>query len=57
MYVKKQNIVVYIQVVYLLNDNKTIEREFNSLNYIPDNHLKYVLSLDNLPKNNHDGIL
>lgn len=36
----------YYQVTYLLNDAKTIEREFASLQGIDDNFPKFVLSLD-----------
>ena len=37
---------VYIQVCYLLADEKTIEREFGVFYDIPDNFTKYVLSID-----------
>ena len=37
---------VYIQVCYLLADEKTIEREFGVFYDIPDNFPKYVLSID-----------
>ena len=36
----------YIQVTYLLADEKTIEREFSIFNKINDNYKKIVLSLD-----------
>ena len=36
----------YIQVTYLLADEKTIEREFSIYNKINDNYKKIVLSLD-----------
>ena len=36
---------LYIQVAYLLNDEKVINREFNAFNSI-DNYPKYVISLD-----------
>lgn len=36
----------YIQVTYLLADEKTIEREFSVFNKIKDNYQKIVLSLD-----------
>ena len=38
---------IYIQVSYLLADNKVIEREFGAYKNIPDNYPKYVISLDN----------
>lgn len=47
---------IYIQVAYLLTDEKTIEREFNNLIYIQDNYPKIVLSLDQLIGNNYKGI-
>ncbi len=37
---------LYIQVAYLLNDEKVINREFNAFNSIDDNYPKYVISLD-----------
>lgn len=51
----KSNKKIYIQVCYLLADEKTIEREFNSLLKIPDNYEKYVLSMDELDMS-HMGI-
>ena len=36
----------YIQVAYLLADEKTAEREFGAFRDIPDNFPKYVLTLD-----------
>lgn len=37
---------LYIQVAYLLADDAVVEREFGSLELIPDNYPKLVLSLD-----------
>lgn len=37
---------MYIQVCYLLNDEKTIERVFGNLEKIDDNYKKIVLSMD-----------
>lgn len=47
---------MYIQVAYLLEDEKTQNREFGALKDIEDNYPKYVLSLD---KTNfsRDGII
>jgi len=39
---------VYIQVAYLLNDEKVVEREFWNLLKIQDNYEKIVLSLDDV---------
>ena len=38
--------LIYIQVAYLLSDDKTIEREFGAYEKIADNYPKYVLSMD-----------
>ncbi|MBN1199437.1 MAG: ATP-binding protein, partial [Bacteroidales bacterium] len=46
----------YIQVAYLLADQKTIDREFGSLEKIPDNHPKLVLSMDRFPMGGRNGI-
>ncbi|MBQ9230140.1 MAG: ATP-binding protein [Prevotella sp.] len=40
---------VYVQVTYLLNSEKTIEREFGNLASIKDNYPKYVVSMDEYP--------
>ena len=37
---------MYIQVTYLLADDKVIKREFGAFNQINDNFPKYVISLD-----------
>lgn len=46
----KQGKRVYIQVTYLIADEKTREREFGNLMNIPDNYPKYVVSLDQFNK-------
>ncbi len=38
---------IYIQVSYILADDKVIEREFGAYEKITDNYPKYVLSMDN----------
>ena len=48
---------MYIQVAYLLETNQTREREFRVLEKIKDNYPKYVLSMDNLPTSNYNGII
>ena len=35
----------YIQVAFIVADEKTREREFGNLHAIPDNYPKYVVSL------------
>ena len=37
---------IYIQVAYILSDEKVIEREFSAYQKINDNYPKYVLSMD-----------
>ena len=37
---------IYVQVSYLLQDEKTINREFGNLLAIKDNYPKYVISMD-----------
>ncbi len=46
----------YFQVSYLLNSEKTIEREFSVLEKIKDNYPKYVITMDNLPTSDRNGI-
>ena len=43
---EKDNERIYVQVAYLLNDEKTIDREFGNLLQIKDNYPKYVVSYD-----------
>jgi predicted AAA+ superfamily ATPase len=37
---------MYIQVAYILQDEKTIQREFGNLAYIQDQYPKFVISMD-----------
>lgn len=46
MYVKKNTKKIYFHVAFLLNDEKTIDREFRPLKLIDDNYPKYVLTMD-----------
>ena len=46
---------LYIQVSYLLAEEKTIQREFGVYKFIQDNYPKYVVSLDELDMS-RDGI-
>ncbi len=46
----------YFQVAYLLNNEKTIDREFSVLEKIKDNYPKYVITMDNLPMSDKNGI-
>jgi uncharacterized protein len=52
----KGNERTYIQVAYLLPDQKTLEREFRVLEKINDNYPKLVLSMDKYLDTNREGI-
>ena len=52
---RKEEDKIYVQVSYLLTDEKTIEREFRPLLEIKDNYPKYVISMDRLNMS-RDGI-
>lgn len=54
---EKQEEKIYIQVAYILKDEKTIEREFGDLEQINDNFPKFVLTLDEYWPNNRQGII
>lgn len=48
---------VYVQVAYLIPDEKTMERKFGNLLKINDNYPKYVISLNPmLHPQNYDGV-
>jgi predicted AAA+ superfamily ATPase len=53
---EKEGIKKYIQVAYTLSDKKTATREFRSLEKIRDSFEKIVVSLDDAPLGNKDGI-
>ena len=42
---------LYVQVCYLLADDKTVEREFGAYKGVSDNFPKYVVSLDEISMN------
>ena len=46
----------YVQVAYMLSDKKTADREFRSLEKIRDSFEKIVISLDDAPLGNKNGI-
>ena len=46
----------YIQVAYLIADDKTHEREFGNLLAIPDNCPKTVISMDETSSGNYKGV-
>ena len=39
---------IYLQVTYMLFDQKTIDREFGNLMSIDDNYPKYVVTMDEI---------
>ncbi len=47
---------LYVQVCYLLQEEKTIEREFGNLLKIKDNYPKIVVSADDFSGNTYKGI-
>lgn len=47
---------IYIQVAYKLTDESTISREFNPLLNIDDHFPKYVVTMDDLWKDNIEGV-
>ncbi|VAW29346.1 Uncharacterized ATPase, AAA superfamily [hydrothermal vent metagenome] len=54
---RKADKTIYIQVSYLMIDDKTKEREFGNLLLIKDNYPKYVISLDPVPVGAYKGII
>ena len=54
---ERQEEKLYIQVAYLLDNEKTIEREFGNLMRITDNFPKMVLSLDEYWEKSRQGII
>jgi predicted AAA+ superfamily ATPase len=52
----KQDKKLYIQVAYLIPDEKTHQREFGNLLAIPDNCRKIVVSMDPVGSGNYKGI-
>jgi len=53
---QKGNTTIYIQVAYLLNNDKVIKREFENLQKIKDNYKKYVISYDQFQFDSYKGI-
>ena len=54
---EKQGEKVYLQVCYLLSDEKTIEREYGNLLALKDNYPKIVVSMDAVKgQNTYQGI-
>jgi len=53
---QKKGEFIYIQVCYLLNEQKTIEREFGNLKKISNSYPKMVISMDKTSNSTYDGI-
>jgi len=54
---ENKNGKIYIQVAYLLESEETKKREFRVLQKIKDNYPKYLVTMDNLPQTNNNGII
>ena len=48
--------LLYVQVAYLMHDERTIAREFGNLERIGDNYPKMVVSMDEFKGNTYKGI-
>ncbi len=53
---KKATETLYVQCAYLLQDEKTVEREFSGLEAISDNYPKVVVSMDDVVLPSRNGI-
>lgn len=53
---KRREERIYIQVAYLLADEKTADREFRALAAVKDNYPKFVVTMDEINRS-RDGIL
>lgn len=53
---QKKDRIIYIQVAYVLSEEKTVEREFGNLALIEDNYEKYVITMDDIQFSNYKGI-
>ncbi|MDE7387014.1 MAG: ATP-binding protein [Muribaculaceae bacterium] len=54
---ERGGVTIYLQVAYLIVDDKTIEREFGNLLKIRDNYPKYVISMNQMMHSqNYEGI-
>ena len=52
----KKDIKIYVQTAYILENEKTRKREFNSLLSINDNYRKVLISMDEISGGNYEGI-
>lgn len=53
---EKEGKRLYIQVAYLLATVEVVTREFTPLQQVKDNYPKFVLSMDTIWGNDHEGI-
>lgn len=53
---EKKDEKIYVQVAYKLENEQTVNREFNSLLAIKDQYPKYVVTMDTFWKENVEGI-
>lgn len=54
---EKNGKTAYFQIAYMLNDEKTMEREFGNLLTVKDNYPKYVVTMDPISRpKDYDGI-
>ncbi len=53
---ENQNGTVYFQVAYTVRDEKTLQRELIALQTINNHYPKYILTMDNDPEVDYDGI-
>ena len=54
---QNQNGNTYIQVAAGVRDSSTLERKLKPLKMIKDNYVKMILTLDDDPESDHDGII
>ncbi len=54
---EKEGRKIYVQVAYKITEQKTYEREYRPLLQIRDNFPKYVLTMDEWPPANREGII
>jgi len=48
---------LYIQVCYIISDEKVRDREIRPFSKINDNYPKYLLTMDSIPESSEEGIL
>ena len=52
----KNDITIYIQVTYSLEDDSTAKREYLAFSSLKDHYEKWIVSLDDIPKKVQNGI-